>query len=115
MLPVIPIADSEPVSIVKPEPSVAAGQGSGSQALQPHRSARSEVRGVTLAAGCGVAACYRSVPGHGRGRGRVSSWVGPPPSRPPQAAVASVDQTNAPQRGCHTTPLTLWEVQKKKS
>ncbi len=28
----IPIADSEPVSIVKPEPPVAAGQGSGNQA-----------------------------------------------------------------------------------
>jgi len=45
---VIPIADSEPVSIVKPEPPVAAGQGSGSQArtttaLGTQWSARSDV------------------------------------------------------------------------
>ena len=32
-------------------------------AREPHRSARSGVRGVTLGAGCGVAACHRSVPG----------------------------------------------------
>jgi hypothetical protein len=44
----IPIADSEPVSIVKPEPPMAAGQGSGSQArttppLGTQWSARSDV------------------------------------------------------------------------
>jgi hypothetical protein len=44
---VTPIADSEPVSIVKPEPPVAAGQGSGSQArtttwLGTHCSARND-------------------------------------------------------------------------
>ncbi len=45
---VIPITDSEPVSIVKPEPPVAAGQGSGNQArtttpLGTQWSARSDV------------------------------------------------------------------------
>jgi hypothetical protein len=47
-LPPIPIADSEPVSIVKPEPPVAAGQRSGNQARTTIRlgtqwSARSDV------------------------------------------------------------------------
>jgi hypothetical protein len=46
--PMIPIADSEPVSIVKPEPPVAAGPGSGSEArtttpLGTHCRARSDV------------------------------------------------------------------------
>ena len=47
--------------------TVAAGPGPGSR-MQPRCSARNDLRGVTSGAGCGVAACHRSVPGHGRGR-----------------------------------------------
>ena len=51
---VIPITDSEPVSIVKPEPPVAAGQGSGDQArtttpLGTQWSARSDVEARDVA------------------------------------------------------------------
>ena len=92
---VIPIAYSEPVSIVKPEPPVAAGQGSGSQArttkpLGAQWSARSDVergmwRGGMSPIGSGArtrpvkgvvvgwATAESSAAGCGAGRDRMTS------------------------------------------
>jgi hypothetical protein len=53
---VMPITDSEPILIMKPEQPPTTGKRSGSQARTTHRSARRVVCAVTAGAGFGVAA-----------------------------------------------------------
>ena len=82
----IPIADSEPVSIVEPQPPVAAGQGSGSQArtttpLGTQWSARSDV-------------------GRGMWRGGMSPTGSGARTRPVKDVVVGWATAESPAEGC---------------
>ena len=83
---VIPITGSEPVSIVKPEPPVAAGQGSGNQArtttpLGTQWSARSDVE-------------------RGMWRGGMSPIGSRARTRPVKGVVVDWATAESPAEGC---------------
>jgi hypothetical protein len=82
----IPIADSEPVSIVKPEPPVAAGQGSGNQA-------RTTIR-------LGTQWSARSDVGRGMWRGGVSPIGSGARTRPVKGVVVDWATAESPAAGC---------------
>ena len=82
---VIPIADSEPVSIVKPEPPVAAGQGSGNPA-------RTTIR-------LGTQWSARSDVGRGMWRGGVSPIGSGARTRPVKGVVVDWATAESPAAG----------------